>query len=360
MSNNLLRYINYIMSFFERLDCKEGEGLFLLRTMNAVSRNDGYQQEDMQIMYRVVHLLYCNEFLDTNNGFYKLTQKGYQYIQGAKDLLFHSYLNLVVDCEKDEKTFFHELWWMIGKEEKAPFYVTGPLFYNTICHYLSSTKPSYSAFMQERAEQGESTSRVVWYESLVQKLPKGEWEHFLVDLSQKIDEEYNTKSTTLTIPTPTSTDLFLGANETEQSLKKQIYISYAKWDYAVDKWVQKLANDLQEEFDVRVGLEMPLDVDMVEFTKESIKRSDKVLLVLTPRYKDCADQEDFDMGNKTMLVTEEIYSGEERIKFIPIVRVGTFKTSYPKYLGTRNGLDMTDDSKYQEQLEILKRNLRMN
>lgn len=30
------------------------------------------------------------------------------------------------------------------------------------------------------------------------------------------------------------------------------------------------------------------------------------------------------------------------------------------YLGVRNGIDMTNDSKYKEQLEILKRNLRMN
>lgn len=41
------------------------------------------------------------------------------------------------------------------------------------------------------------------------------------------------------------------------------------------------------------------------------------------------------------------------IKFVPILRKGTMESSFPKYLGNRKCLVMTDDSKFDENIEIL-------
>lgn len=360
MSNNLKGYINYIMSFFERLNCGVGQGLFLYRTMRGVAQRDGISQEDLQILYRIVHLLYCNEYLDVKSqDFFVLTEKGFQYIQGANDLPFESHLELVIDSDKDNTIFFQQLWWLIGKEEKAPFYVTGPKFYNTICHYII-TEPSYSLFIKKRTETNEPTSRVVWFNELLGKLQKEERERFLIDLSKKIDEEYNTKSAPITIPMPTSTDLFLSADKLEHSLKKRIFISYVHEEAEFNEWVYKLAHDLSDEFKVITDKGLLLGVDIARFMEESVRDSDKVLLILTPEYKKRADNREAGAGFESTFISAELYRNADKIKYIPIVRKGDFKTSYPTYLGVRNGLDMTDDSKYEERLEILKKNLRLN
>lgn len=360
MSNNLSRYVNYIMSFYERLNCGVGQGMFLYRTMRGVAQRDGISQEDLQILYRIVHLLFCNEYLQVKSqDFYVLTEKGFQYIQGTNDLSFESHLELVVDCDKDNATFFQQLWWLIGKEDKAPFYVTGPKFYNTICHYIA-TEPSYSLYIQKRTEANVSTSRVAWYNELLGMLHKEDREQFLIDLSQKIDEEYNTRPTSVTISMPTSTDLFLSADEFEQSLKKRIFISYVHEEKEFNEWVYKLADDLSDEFQVITDKDLRLGVDIAQFMEKSVRESDKVLLILTPEYKKRADDREVGAGFESTFISSELYHNAVKIKYIPIVRKGDFKISYPTYLGLRNGLDMTDDSKYEEQLEILKRNLRMN
>lgn len=48
---------------------------------------------------------------------------------------------------------------------------------------------------------------------------------------------------------------------------------------------------------------------------------------------------------------------QNRIKFIPIIRKSTKDRSFPRYLGSREGLDMTNDDGYLELLEELVRNL---
>lgn len=360
MSNNLKGYINYIMSFYERLNCGVGQGLFLYRTMRGVAQRDGISQEDLQILYRIVHLLYCNKYLDVKSqDFYVLAEKGFQYIQGANDLPFESHLELVVDFEKDNITFFQQLWWLIGKEEKAPFYVTGPKFYNTICHYIT-TEPSYSLFIQKRNEEKSSTSRVIWYDELLKKISKEDREHFLIDLSQKIDEEYNAGKVEEQSETQQSNNTFESIENIDNAFKKKIFISYVHEDQEHNDWVGQLANDLQEGFNVIIDIDIPLGEDIIKFMEKSVRDSDKVLLILTPEYKRKADNREFGAGYETKLITTEIYNNDDTIKFIPIVRKGSFKTSYPMYLGMRNGLDMTKDELYEHNLEILKRNLRLD
>jgi len=360
MSNNLKGYINYIMSFYERLNCGVGQGLFLYRTMRGVAQRDGISQEDLQILYRIVHLLYCNEYLDVKSqDFYVLAEKGFQYIQGANDLPFESHLELVVDFEKDNITFFQQLWWLIGKEEKAPFYITGPKFYNTICHYIT-TEPSYSLFIQKRNEEKSSTSRVIWYDELLKKISKEDRERFLIDLSQKIDEEYNVGKVEEQSETQQSNNTFESIENIDNAFKKKIFISYVHEDQKHNDWVGQLANDLQEEFNVIIDIDIPLGEDIIKFMEKSVRDSDKVLLILTPEYKRKADNREFGAGYETKLITTEIYNNDDTIKFIPIVRKGSFKTSYPTYLGMRNGLDMTKDELYEHNLEILKRNLRLD
>lgn len=355
MKNNLSSYVNYIMSFFERLNCGVGQGLYLLRTMSGVAQRDGKSQEDLQVLYRIVHLLYCNEYLDESNGFYKLTETGYQYIQGATDLPFESHLELVVDYDGDKARYFQQLWWMIGKEEKAPFYVSGPMFYNTINPYIS-LEPSYSLFIKRRAEGKQSTSRVAWYSELIDKLPQEKWQQFLIDLSKNIDEEYNKAYNPTVTSDPGIINPFISEDEVQEAIKKKVFISYVH-DKKHNPWVNQLAKDLCDDFKVVIDTQWPLGSELTRLMEKSVRECDKVLLILTPAYKEKADNRTTGAGYETALITSELYRDTNKIKFIPIVREGDFKSSYPDYLGSRNGLDMTDKVDYAEALQKLKYNL---
>lgn len=141
------------------------------------------------------------------------------------------------------------------------------------------------------------------------------------------------------------------------SSKKVVFISYSWESDEHIKWVHKLAADLSEEFEIKIDQELPLGVELTSFMEGSIADSNKVLIITTPTYKKKADSRERGGGYETSLITDEIITSQNQIKFIPLIRSGSKETSYPRYLGSRKGLDMTDDAKYQENLDVLKRNL---
>lgn len=147
------------------------------------------------------------------------------------------------------------------------------------------------------------------------------------------------------------------AAEQEIKDRKVVFISYC-WESEDHKeWVRKLASDLNGLFNVKIDQELPFGVELTHFMEQAIAESDKVLIIATPEYKDRADNRKRGVGYETSLITDDLVNDQNRIKFIPIIRKGTKELSYPRYLGSKKGADMTDDSKYIEVLEELKRNL---
>ena len=145
--------------------------------------------------------------------------------------------------------------------------------------------------------------------------------------------------------------------EQDNKDRKVVFISYC-WEGEDHKeWVRKLASDLNELFDVKIDQELPFGVELTRFMEQAIAESDKVLIIATPEYKDRADNRKRGVGYETSLITDDLVNDQNRIKFIPIIRKGTKELSYPRYLGTKKGADMTDDAKYEIVLEELKRNL---
>ena len=139
--------------------------------------------------------------------------------------------------------------------------------------------------------------------------------------------------------------------------KKVIFISYC-WESEDHKqWVRKLADDLGLFFDVLIDQEVPYGIELSYFMEQAIAKSDKVLIIVTPQYKYKADNRTRGVGYETSLITEDLVTDQNRIKFIPVIRIGSKEESYPRYLGSRKGVDMTDDTKYAAVFEDLKRNL---
>ena len=135
--------------------------------------------------------------------------------------------------------------------------------------------------------------------------------------------------------------------------RKTVFISYG-WDSAEHReWVKKLAERLSLYFDVLIDEEVPLGGDLNVFMEEKIKSADRVLLILTPVYKEKADNRVNGVGYESVLISSDLYCNQGSTKFIPIIRKGTVEECYPRYMGRRKGLYMTDDGLYERCVEKL-------
>lgn len=134
----------------------------------------------------------------------------------------------------------------------------------------------------------------------------------------------------------------------------KVLISYS-WDGEThQQWVSKLASTLTEKkiyvyydkYDLYAGK------NMLHFMETSIKEADKILIIMTPEYKNKAEKRIGGVGYETSIITAEIYANQDSDKFIPIRR-GDRKYCTPNFLKSIIDIDMSDDSKFDDKVEEL-------
>ena len=138
-----------------------------------------------------------------------------------------------------------------------------------------------------------------------------------------------------------------------------VFISYS-WDNKThESWVRQLASDLMTN-----GIEVRLDQwenkngdDIPHFMDESGAIAERVLCILTPTYKVKASQLIGGVGYEYRNMTAEIFSNVLTNKFIPVLRKGAPEEAIPVALRGRVYVDMRDDSKYNEKLEDILRDI---
>lgn len=149
-------------------------------------------------------------------------------------------------------------------------------------------------------------------------------------------------------------------DSSEKRNKKQIFISYG-WDNDEHKsWVHTLADRLRPHLDVKIEIMQPFGSELNLFMEKMVAESDRVLLILTPKYKKKADNRENGVGYESVLISDELFNDQNTIKFIPIIRQGTKKECYPRYLGNRKGVLMTDDNAFENVLEELISDIKEN
>lgn len=135
----------------------------------------------------------------------------------------------------------------------------------------------------------------------------------------------------------------------------KVFISYSWDDDEHKNWVLGLGQKLTErgfhvildQFDLFTGK------NMTHFMERSIDESDKALLILTPVYKDKADNRKSGVGYEYSMITQELYKNQDSWKFLPIVRKGTYEDAAPKFIGTLLSSDMTRDEGFEKSFEEL-------
>lgn len=139
---------------------------------------------------------------------------------------------------------------------------------------------------------------------------------------------------------------------------RTVFISYS-WDSEEHKnWVLNLADKLTKEggvyvlldrYDIRAGK------PMTHFMEKAVNQSEKVLMIMTPNYKDKADNRIGGVGYEYSMITQEFYEKLDNEKFIPIRRNGNYDESAPKFLKSYVSHDMTNDLTFEKDFTDLLR-----
>ena len=355
------KYVAEVFGYFK--GCKEGEGCFFFRQLGAQNRND---IENVRVLTKVmVNLIDQGYFYSDDGNFMKLTEKGYAYTQDGQLEEISIDLKEVINYLDQKKPTFQTLWTFIGKENEAPFYVTGPEFFNVAKNFVHIDAVSYSDFMNLLQQNGQSTSRVIWYNSLFKGIKPEEMDMFLDTLSRIIRNAYNADRQIISPSEEPDldeleqilqqgTDDSASTTQPVSSHNKTIFVSYSHDTPQHEAWVDKFAKDISSsgikvitDADIRYGQDTNL------FMEESVAHSDRVLIVITAKYKSKADGRMAGVGYETGIITGELVNDQNTIKFIPIIREGCGNQYYPRYLGNRWGADFTDDAKYNDILDKL-------
>ena len=139
----------------------------------------------------------------------------------------------------------------------------------------------------------------------------------------------------------------------------RVFISYS-WDSSDHKqWVQRLADDLQEQVkDLDVSYDqrdMTHRVDRNQFMEEGIYESDAVLAIVTQKYTDKANAREGGVGRETAMAAERHFSESESKSRTPILAIKREAgADLPHYLKASLYFDFTSCDVYDASLRELK------
>lgn len=138
----------------------------------------------------------------------------------------------------------------------------------------------------------------------------------------------------------------------------KVFVSYSHDDADHIAWVSRFVKDLRNEggFEVLYDQDLEKGASLPRFMESGISNSDKVLVIGTPEYKRKATVTS-GIGFEEAIIGTEYMVDLDSTKFYPILRRGTFSTSFPMILAGRNGDDFTDDSQYEENLKTVIRSI---
>jgi len=140
--------------------------------------------------------------------------------------------------------------------------------------------------------------------------------------------------------------------------KITVFISYSWEDEIHNKKVERFVKRLRENnINVFFDRDMPLGERITDFM-EMITKSEYVLFLCTPKYKEKADKGLGGVKCEKNIITAELYRKGNESKFIPILFSGTWEESMPIWADGKLGIDYTKES--DEELQKLLDNFKKN
>jgi TIR domain len=141
----------------------------------------------------------------------------------------------------------------------------------------------------------------------------------------------------------------------------QVFLSYS-WDSDEHReWVKRFATSLRSD-----GVNAILDRwhavpgdQLPEFMENAVGNSDYVLTICTERYRKKSDDRTGGVGYEGDIMTSEVFTLGNRIKFIPVLRGATWTDCAPRWLRGSFYIDLRgdpyDEANYRDLLDVLHR-----
>lgn len=179
-------------------------------------------------------------------------------------------------------------------------------------------------------------------------------ERMQAEIDTVFKKDKGTSNNTRSVTVPEKERLFEKPIESEGIAHPRVFISYS-WDDEEHKaWVWKFSEDLRKAgIDCRIDQYYRSGKDLIDFMERGINCADKVLIIGTPIYKEKSEQDSGGVKYEQGIIKAHILHGIAKDKYIPILRRGSFDTSFPEVISTKDGYDMKDDARYDEELKKL-------
>lgn len=131
-----------------------------------------------------------------------------------------------------------------------------------------------------------------------------------------------------------------------------LFISYSHDSDSHKMWVKQLAEDLRAAgFEVLLDQDNPSGTSLTLFMNEGIVNAEKVLVIGTPDYCKKSKQQSGGAAYEGAIMSATLLNNLSTTKFVPVLRKGSFATSFPILIGDRVGFDFSEDSEYENRLE---------
>lgn len=362
-----------IFDKFRAAKCKTGE-IVMMRTIrfSLINKLNPKEKELFDIVFVGLQLTGYFTYEKNSLDCIRLTQKGYDCIYDDEQVrrLLNTPWVIPAYENTDWDKAYNKLWRLIGPQESAKYYIKGPDFYKIILELTDELPPSYGGYMEYLRKKELSTSRVDYYKDLINNLDVqnrfllySKVQLYLENEFVSHQEEVVLKTDIIDIDTiPEQEELTNSTSIVSRDFDEShptVFISYS-WDNKKhEDWVLKLATDLQSKYGIEIILdkwEMRLGKLLPHFMEHAITDSQRVICVMTTNYKKKTEKLAGGVGVEYSIISAEIQKDIKTEKYIPLFREGNLE-DIPTFLSGRDFVDMRDDSKYNEEIKNLARDI---
>lgn len=136
---------------------------------------------------------------------------------------------------------------------------------------------------------------------------------------------------------------------------KTVFVSYSYDNHNHEMWVKHFV-DVLKAHGVKVAFDkdLPYGSDMPSFMVNGISESEVVLIIGTPIYMEkVRNSQTTGAKFEGVVITNSLMNDIATTKFVPILREGTYHTSFSPLLEHRKRINFTDDSAFDTMIEEL-------
>jgi hypothetical protein len=242
-------------------------------------------------------------------------------------------------------------------------YLTGPKFFSLLKELLPFY-PSYEIVVKKARIKGVSTSREKLFSDVFDGFDEVErieiYDFFLDRLEKAPEFEVKELKDALNGADVSFRLKPLVNVQGEDSHLKKIFISYS-WDSEEHKrWVKKLAEKLEQHFDVRYdAVLISPGTNITHKISSELKQADYVLLICTEGYKSKAEDRVGGVGFEYIHIVNDLYNDQtnSKGKYITVLRGANRKYSIPDFLQAFAHENLHEDLMFDEKVDLLINNL---